>query len=155
MPVSKKFVGRLPAHLAHLKARTETTTESPDAPKSKSGARSRPTPDAPKVKTAPAPDRLTSLIPEILRALFPPGHLLEGAGRDVTQDDVLAAFAPYERPNSRFERLMISRLVGQGYLRPRGARDKHGLSAAYTLTPKGEQVLIAGLPTPTPSRPRR
>ncbi|WP_027480739.1 hypothetical protein [Deinococcus pimensis] len=152
MPLSKKPVGRLPAHLAHLK-KPRVAEEPADGPgrTRTGGGTARVTPattprtDAAAAPATNAPDRLTSLVPEILRAMFPPGVDWGERTPVVSQEDVLAAFAPYYRPKSRFERLMIAKLVGEGYLRPRGARDKSGMSDAYVLTPKGERTLVGGV----------
>lgn len=152
MPLSKKPVGRLPAHLAHLKKprAAEEPAERPSGPgrsavKPSGGATRTAKPEATATPAEGAPDRLTSLVPEILRAMFPPGVDWGERTPVVSQEDVLAAFAPYYRPKSRFERLMIAKLVGEGYLRPRGARDKSGMSDAYVLTPKGERTLVGGV----------
>lgn len=59
----------------------------------------------------------------------------------VGQPEMFAALAPYYRPKSRFEGLMMRKLVGEGYLKPRGARDKSGFSDVYEVTPKGEKLL--------------
>jgi|GEM_PF-4929592 len=88
-------------------------------------------------------DRLSELLPVILRASLGEreDRATHGAPLVIAQEDLLAALAPYYRPRSRFDQLMIRKLVGEGYLKPRGARDKHGVSAAYELTPKGERLL--------------
>lgn len=65
----------------------------------------------------------------------------DSAGLLLRQEDVLAALAPYHRPKSRFEMLVIRKLVGEGYLKPRGARDKHGFSGVYEVTPKGRDLV--------------
>jgi hypothetical protein len=160
MPLSKKPVGRLPAHLAHLKKprATEESAERPGRARTDGGtgrpaAATSSKAEASAVPATTAPDRLTSLVPEVLRAMFPPGVDWGERTPVVSQEDVLAAFAPYYRPKSRFERLMIAKLVGEGYLRPRGARDKSGMSDAYVLTPKGERMLVGGPERPRPRRP--
>ncbi|WP_019588606.1 hypothetical protein [Deinococcus apachensis] len=89
--------------------------------------------------------RLAEVLPLVLRAMV--GDRAEkprspGSGPLlVDQGDILAALAPYHHPRSRFEGLMVRKLVGEGYLRPRGARDKSGLSDSYEVTPKGETLL--------------
>ncbi|WP_102126804.1 hypothetical protein [Deinococcus planocerae] len=127
---------RLPAHLSHLSRGPEAGSSKPPS------GRPRPEPAA-EPGTAGAPDRLSELLPLVLRAMVA-GGAARPAGQAPTvvgQADVLAALAPYHRPRSRFEGLMIRKLVGEGYLRPRGARDKHGFSPAYELTPRGERLL--------------
>lgn len=122
---------RLPDHLKHLR------TEVPERRSARVG-------DGPANETpsAGAPDRLGELLPLVLRAMVDERAGSSGAvPLVVSQADILAALAPYHRPRSRFEGLMVRKLVGEGYLRPRGARDKRGLSDAYTLTPKAEQLL--------------
>lgn len=122
---------RLPEHLRHLRREPSARPASDD------GADRRPPPEAPGT-----PDRLGELLPGVLRAMVGEGTRQRGPGPVVVgQAELLAALAPYHRPRSRFEGLMVRRLVGEGYLRPRGARDKHGFSAAYELTPKGERLL--------------
>lgn len=79
-------------------------------------------------------------MPLILRAMVSPQAELE-APLIIGQPDILAALAPYYRPKSRFESLMMRKLVGEGYLKPRGARDKSGLSDAYEVTPRGKALL--------------
>ena len=146
MPLSKKPVGRLPQHLQHLKRKPDREGPAEDRPAKPAVRPAKPEPRAAKTETvAASPDRLTSLIPEVLRALLAP-HLGEARGRHsgpivVAGEDILAALAPYWRPRSRFEGLMIAKLVGEGYLRPRGARGKNGFSAAYAVTPKAERLM--------------
>lgn len=57
-----------------------------------------------------------------------------------TRADVQAVLAPYHRPNSLFTQRVLRRLVGEGYLRPQGERDKQGYSGLYLLTPAGEKL---------------
>lgn len=133
-----KPVGRLPGHLQHLnKAGGAQKADGPAKPK-----RAEPTEKA----ASGAPDRIASLLPELLRAML--GEGAPRSGQVVEQGQLLAALAPYHRPKSRFEQLVVRRLVGEGYLRPLGARDKYGLSGAYELTPKGEALLGGRRPRP-------
>lgn len=71
--------------------------------------------------------------------------LISRAGTDgqrnaFTRADVQAVLAPYHRPNSLFTQRVLRRLVGEGYLRPQGDRDKQGYSGLYLLTPAGEKL---------------
>ncbi|UQN08864.1 hypothetical protein [Deinococcus sp. QL22] len=126
---------RLPDHLKHLR-RDAADSESPRL------ATARPSSAPP---TPPAgTDRLSELLPLILRAMVGGQTDLEPPVV-IGQPDILAALAPYSRPKSRFEGLMMRKLVGEGYLKPHGARDKSGLSDTYGLTPKGEKLLAMWL----------
>ncbi|AFZ67489.1 hypothetical protein [Deinococcus peraridilitoris] len=164
MSVSKKPAGRLPAHLAHLKTGKSAARPAADSPADKSKARpesARSTQGRQRTEESTRPpdrptrsDRLGELLPVILQAMFAAqlqGPLRPGAPPlIVAREDVLAALAPYYRPNSRFERLIMARLVGEGYLTPRGGRDKQGVSGQYALSAKGEKLL--GIKRPRSSR---
>ena len=136
--MTKKYAGRLPAHLTHLK----TTRETPAGEPERASPKVKPT----KTSSEPdrAQDRLTSLLPVVLQAMVAPyteGDLKAShPSIELRKEDVLAALDPYYRPNSRFEQLIIRKLVGENLLRPRGGRDKHGFSEVYVLTPKGEKL---------------
>ncbi|SMB97094.1 hypothetical protein [Deinococcus hopiensis] len=128
---------RLPDHLKHLRQGPSGRSN----PDSTLGTPER----THHVVGAPATggsDRLSELLPLILRAMVdergdhPPEEPMV-----VRQAEILAALAPYHRPKSRFEGLMMRKLVGEGYLKPRGARDKSGLSDAYEITQKGKNLL--------------
>ncbi|MFB9991475.1 hypothetical protein ACFFLM_05765 [Deinococcus oregonensis] len=85
-------------------------------------------------------ERLSDLLPLILQAMVGSQAELE-LPLVIGQPEILAALAPYYRPKSRFESLMMRKLVGEGYLKPRGARDKSGLSDSYEVTRKGKTLL--------------
>ncbi|MFC4454300.1 hypothetical protein [Deinococcus sonorensis] len=131
---------RLPDHLRHL-SRGSSGPGKPSAAQEPAGRRAGPAAEASPVQGGSA--RLSELLPHVLRAMV--GDPDDGAIRErprlIHQPELLEAMAPYHRPRSRFEELMVRKLVGEGYLKPRGARDKSGLSDAYELTPKGERVL--------------
>ncbi|ULH17607.1 hypothetical protein MF271_21405 (plasmid) [Deinococcus sp. KNUC1210] len=130
----------LPDHLKHLRTsaapRKVKGSALEDSPRAAQQAAEEPA-------TPRGSERLGHLLPLVLRAMVG-DRSGDSAGRRpvlITQSEILAALAPYHRPRSRFEGLIVRKLVGEGYLRPRGARDKSGLSDAYELTPKGEDLL--------------
>ncbi|THF70384.1 hypothetical protein E7T06_07935 [Deinococcus sp. Arct2-2] len=127
---------RLPAHLQPL--RRDAADSDSDSPRVVT-ARPSSAPPTPSAET----DRLSELLPVILRAMVG-GQTDREPPVVIGQPEIFAALAPYYRPRSRFEELMMRKLVGEGYLKPRGARDKSGLSDAYEVTPKGEQLLGKG-----------
>ncbi|GGR24142.1 hypothetical protein [Deinococcus ruber] len=130
----------LPDHLKHLSKNSAAQRGTAATPESSPRA-SRQVPEEPEATRGS--ERLSQLLPVILRLMV--GGRSDGSagGRPILimQSEILEALAPYHRPRSRFEGLMVRKLVGEGYLRPRGARDKSGLSDAYELTPKGEHLL--------------
>lgn len=136
---------RLPAPFAALKkARAEGPGPADPPARPEAERPRRPEKAAPPREATPAAsgpnDRIGSLLPGLLRAMVDAVPRPVNGPVVLDQADVLGALAPYHRPKSRFERLVVARLVGEHYLRPVGARDKHGFSAAYALTPKGEQL---------------
>ncbi|ADV65798.1 hypothetical protein [Deinococcus maricopensis] len=133
----KKPSFRLPAHLAHTRpAPARAGRPERDAPDP-----ARPAPAA----QAEPPDRIGQLLPELLRAMvgMDTEHTWAREAGTIVLDraQILAALAPYDRPNSRFNQLVVRRLVGEGYLKPRGGLEKQGLSGQYALTPRGERLL--------------
>lgn len=148
MKSARKPAFRLPDHLRRAKS-TASEDAAPSSRERPSTTRA-PTPGktaankanskAAASETAP-PDRITGLLPVLLTAMIGTTRPEDSAGLLLHQDDVLGALAPYHRPKSRFEMLVVRKLVGEGYLKPRGARDKHGFSGTYEVTPKGRDLV--------------
>lgn len=131
---------RLPDHLKHL-------SKDSAGQRGTRAASDRPARVVPQLPEEPAvtagSERLRELLPLVLRSMVSDLAERSPEGRPVIvgQPEIFAALAPYHRPKSRFEGLMVRKLVGEGYLKPRGARDKAGFSDTYELTPKGESLL--------------
>lgn len=142
---------RLPAPFAALKKARPEAAAPPERPEAdrprrpEPAAKAAPPREAKPEVTGPN-DRIGSLLPGLLRAMIEAAPRPANGPVVLDQADVLGALAPYHRPRSRFERLVVARLVGEHYLRPLGARDKHGFSAAYALTPKGEKLAASAKP---------
>lgn len=142
MSSARKPAFRLPDHLRRLKSAAPddaaSSRERPATPGRAAPSKANPKDAAPE---ASPPDRITSLLPVLLTAMIGSTRPEDSAGLLLHQDDVLGALAPYHRPKSRFEMLVVRKLVGEGYLKPRGARDKHGFSGTYEVTPKGRDLV--------------